>query len=208
MVGVVSTEATANAHSYVVTALLGPAAFAPIAAATLLFRPIPLVILSLTQLERPRISQLLRDRRVEAAWRALQPFRWVAFAVWTGNVVLALVVVGFFLELVVRGDYDPQTITVATLFWCLIMGLRCLRGPESALVQANGDFGPLSKVTVVSCLVTLPAVLLLVHLWGAVWSLAGIAGGEVVAALLTTRLARKLVRPQTAVLPAQSAVVP
>ncbi|KAK0339369.1 hypothetical protein LTR94_034809, partial [Friedmanniomyces endolithicus] len=37
--GVATTEATANAHAYCVTALMGPDAFAPIAAGALAIRP-------------------------------------------------------------------------------------------------------------------------------------------------------------------------
>jgi O-antigen/teichoic acid export membrane protein len=191
LLGVITTEATANVHSYMVTLMLGPAAFAPLAASVLLFRPVPLVILSLTQLERPRIAQLLRDTQLKAAWRAIRFFRGTVLTFWIFNLAIIYWIVTHYLDVVIRGHYDTNVIIQATYFWAAIMGLRCLRGPESALLQANGDFKPLARVTVISCLVTIPLVATLVYLYGAIWSLAGILTGEVLATALTRSLARK-----------------
>jgi O-antigen/teichoic acid export membrane protein len=191
LLGVITTEATANVHSYMVTLMLGPAAFAPLAASVLLFRPVPLVILSLTQLERPRIAQLLRDTQLKAAWRAIRFFRGTVLTFWIFNLAIIYWIVTHYLDVVIRGHYDAKVIIQATYFWAAIMGLRCLRGPESALLQANGDFKPLARVTVISCLVTIPLVATLVYLYGAIWSLAGILTGEVLATALTRSLARK-----------------
>lgn len=191
LLGVITTEATANVHSYMVTLMLGPAAFAPLAASVLLFRPVPLVILSLTQLERPRIAQLLRDTQLKAAWRAIRFFRGTVLTFWIFNLAIIYWIVTHYLDVVIRGHYDAKVIIQATYFWAAIMGLRCLRGPESALLQANGDFKPLARVTVISSLVTIPLVATLVYLYGAIWSLAGILTGEVLATALTRSLARK-----------------
>src|SRR5690606_21908036 len=57
LVGVASTEATANSHAWLVTFTAGPASFAPIAAAALLFRPVGLCAMALTQLERPLLAK-------------------------------------------------------------------------------------------------------------------------------------------------------
>jgi len=194
LLGVITTEATANVHSYLVTLMLGPAAFAPLAASVLLFRPVPLAILSLTQLERPRLAQLLRDTQMEAAWRAIRFFRGTVLTFWIFNLALIYWIVTHYLNVVTRGHYDSQIIIQATYFWAAIMGLRCLRGPESALLQANGDFKPLARVTVISSLVTIPLVITLIYYFGAIWSLAGICIGEFIATTLCTLLAGKKLR--------------
>jgi O-antigen/teichoic acid export membrane protein len=194
LIGVITTEATANAHSYMVTLMLGPAAFAPLAASVLLFRPVPLVILSLTQLERPRLAQLLRDTQMQAAWRAIRFFRGTALTFWIFNLAIIYWVATHYLDVVIRGHYSSQVIIQATYFWAAIMGLRCLRGPESALLQANGDFKQLSRVTVISSLVTIPLVISLIYYLDAIWSLAGICIGELIATTLCTLLARKKLR--------------
>lgn len=196
LVGVLTTEAANNAHSYIVALLLGPVAFAPLAASRLLFRPVQLVILSLIQLERPRISKLLGSKQIKQAMHAIRAFRYVALGCWVANILVAYVIIVFFHEMVIDAGYDLQVIIQATLFWCVIMGLRSLRGAEIALVQANGNFKELAKVTMVSSIVTLPLVLGLVYFFGAVWSLGGIVMGDIVTAVLILKLSRITMPPE------------
>ena len=190
LIGVLTTEAANNAHSYIVALLLGPAAFAPLAASKLLFRPVQLVILSLIQLERPRISKLLANKQIKKTKHAIKAFRYVAIGCWIANILVAYVIIVFFHEILIGAKYDLQVILQATFFWCVIMGLRSLRGSEIALVQANGNFKELAKVTMVSSIITLPLVLVLVYFFGAVWSLGGIVMGDIVTALLILKLSR------------------
>lgn len=194
LAGVLATEATANAHVYLVTALLGPAAFAPLAAAVLLFRPVPLVIMSLTQLERPRIARMLADGDGDGARRAIRLFRRVVGGFWLFNVAFAAGVVFFLLDAAGLDDYDPWVIQAATAFWALIMGLRCLRGPESAWLQADGRFRELSRTMIVSGAIALPLVFAMLQFFEVVYSLAGVLAGELVAAALIMRLVRRPTR--------------
>ncbi|MDD4910667.1 MAG: hypothetical protein PHP57_00085 [Sideroxydans sp.] len=191
LVGVVTTEATTNAHAYLVTILMGPAAFAPLAAALLFFRPIPIVIMSLTQVERPRLAQMLRDGMVNEIAASMKTFRIAVFSIWTFNIFLVFVFVKWFFDMVVAVELQT-TMTFAIVFWALIMGLRCVRAPASAILQANGDFKPLAQLTVIASVVSLPLVYLMLTYHGAVWSLAGIVAGEMVAVILILRLASKM----------------
>lgn len=192
LVGVSTTELTSNAHAYVVTLMLGPAAFSPLAAALLLYRPTPLVLQTMTQVERPRLGHLMREENRSEAARSITRFRWIASGVWLINIAVALVVSLFFLDKIVGETHSPQLIAQAAMFWAIITGLACVRAPASALLQANGDFRALSHATIISSLVTLPTVILLTYALGAVWSLMGVVVGEVVAAVLLTRMAKRL----------------
>ena len=53
-----TTEATANAHVYIVTLIYGPLGFAPIAATALFIRPVGVAMNTLTDYERCGIGQL------------------------------------------------------------------------------------------------------------------------------------------------------
>ena len=191
LLGVITTEATANAHSYIVVAFFGPAAFAPLAAGLLLFRPVPILITTISQLERPKIAQLLKEGLFKNALKIVTQFRFVILVSWFCNAALALVVIVFFADLILKDNYDYNTVLFALGLWSAITCIRCLRGPESALLQANGDFKPLSIVTLKSTGLTLPLVILLTYFVGPKWSLFGILIGELVAATLTIQLARK-----------------
>jgi O-antigen/teichoic acid export membrane protein len=190
LLGVLSTEATANAHAYIVTLMLGPAAFAPLAAAALFFRPVPLVLQSMNQFERPMLATMLRDGDHRRAWETVSLIRLSALSAWAASALLAFVVVTWFLADLLHHQQDPSAVTVSAIIWALIFGVQCLRAPESTLVQADGQFRPLSMATVHSGLVTVPVVAVLALTHGAVWSLFGVLIGEIVAALSIIRLAR------------------
>jgi hypothetical protein len=65
--GVVSTEAAANAHVYIITLQRGPYAFAPLAASALLIRPITVAMNALTEFERARMARQLGAGEVDGA---------------------------------------------------------------------------------------------------------------------------------------------
>lgn len=65
LAGVVSTEATVNCHAYLVTAICGPAAFAPIAATQLLIRPITVATNALMEFERAQMARQLGEGAVD-----------------------------------------------------------------------------------------------------------------------------------------------
>jgi hypothetical protein len=75
LAGVLSTEATSNAHAYALTLAVGPAAFAPLAAVALYFRPVGVVLLALTQFERPRMASYLQLHAHAKLRAAVRMFR-------------------------------------------------------------------------------------------------------------------------------------
>lgn len=194
LVGVITTEATANAHAYLVTFLLGPAAFAPLAAALLIFRPIPVIIMTITQFERPRLARLLRERQWTTVVANIRWFNWGMIAIWLSNALLALLLVEVFVEYVVAEVQETTVMTLALVLWTGIMLFRAMRAAPSALLQANGNFQPLAKVTLISSFITLPLVLMMLLWLGAIWSLIGVLVGEIIAVALTVRLYRDTLR--------------
>lgn len=193
LVGLVSSEATANAHVYIVTFLLGPAAFAPLAAAALFFRPISVILHSLTQLERPALASMLKEGNRRSAWHTVSIIRATALATWAMTTLSTWVIVQWFLNSLVNEPQHAGAIVSAATLWGLIFAVQCLRGPEFALAQADGLFRPLSKTTVRAALITLPLVTLLTYTHGAVASLWGVLVGELVATTGTIILVRRAV---------------
>jgi hypothetical protein len=72
LLGVVSTEATADAHVYIITLQRGPSAFAPLAASALLIRPITVAMNAVTEFERARTW---RGSSARARWTGRAPRR-------------------------------------------------------------------------------------------------------------------------------------
>lgn len=198
LVGVLSTELTANAHSYLVTLLMGPAAFAPLAAAQLLFRPIGVVIMSITQFERPRLSAMLQAGRVAEALRGGRVFSVVLGVAWLANALLAWLTLDMLMSYFISDGFEPEGLTIAVVLSSLVMALRCIRAPASALMQANSSFKPLSMATIVSGVFSLPIVYVLINTTRVEWSIAGLVFAEMVCVLLILRSARRVFQAEPA----------
>jgi hypothetical protein len=183
LTGVLTMEATANAHAYIVTLISGATAFAPLAASALLMRPISVVTNALTEFERPQMArQLARDDGREAL-ATMRFFRIMLIAAWAATVLAALALMHYGPTLLFPKQYDRNYLMIGTLLWLAIAGVRTARTAESVLLQAAGQFKPLAHASMISCGVSLVGVLALLILGGPLYSLGGVLLGEAVFAL-------------------------
>ena len=179
LVGVGSSEATSNAHSYAVSLVAGPAAFAPIAAAALLVKPLMLVLASLAQLERPVMARHVQAGRIEAAARTRSQYRAAALCTWAGTTLLAGALFVVSPRLLTGASYDPQTIELAYGLWTGVALMQCWSVPTNVLLQAAGWFMPLARTGALAALVTLATVVGSMPLLPPVGSLIGVLLGQV-----------------------------
>lgn len=190
LAGVVSTEATANAHVYVITLLHGPAAFAPIAAASLLVRPVNVAQNALSDFERPQMAKLVGQARWPDLARSLLVFRLVLATIWLGTAALGFVLFATWPRLIFPAAYDLRLLAVAALLWGCVAALRLAQTPESVMLQAGGAFRPLAIASGWSSLATVACVLILVFWVGTLASIGGLALGAAIYWYLTWRHAR------------------
>lgn len=190
LIGVATTEATANAHAYIVTAMLGPRAFAPIAASALMIRPIGVSLNALMEFERAQMARAIGTGRLDEAVGAVRFFRTVMVLVWLTTALAAALVLTQAPQLIFPERYSVTFLTEAAALWLGVAALRLIRAPESAFLQAAGAFGALARTSMISCLVSLAAVTLLLWRFGLLWSIVGIMLGEAVFAFGTRRQAR------------------
>jgi O-antigen/teichoic acid export membrane protein len=188
LLGVVTTESTANIHSYLVTLLVGPSAFAPISAGALFVRPVLLALTSLTQLEAPVLARTIARREFDNADQIRRRFHLTLLALWAATGLLAWVIIAFVPALIIKPSFSRDDIVTALLFFMAISLAQVWQTPNSAALQAANRFEALSKVSVVSCLFSIAGVLIALVLLPPVYSLAGIAAGQLVMAILTARL--------------------
>lgn len=179
LLGVVSSEATANAHAYAVTLWAGPAAFAPIAAASLFVKPVALALTSLTQLERPAMARFLTVGDLPAALRAVRRFRAASVCVWAVTVAVGVVVLAWYPHLLFKTSYDLESLSIAFSLWALISLLQCWSMPSSVLLQAAQWFRPLAHWGVICAVMAILAVLALVVMAAPIYSLIGIVLGQI-----------------------------
>lgn len=193
LLGVATTEATANIHSYLVTLMAGPAAFAPIGAAALFIRPVLLSVTSLVQLEIPILGRALAAGDVKKADATRRRFLQALFAIWVATAALAYGVITFVPSVIIKPAYSLGEVEVAVLLFLVISLFQVWQGPSSALLQAARLFKDLSKVSVIACCFSISGVLAALLWMPPIYSLAGIAIGQMVIAVLLARLSRSTV---------------
>jgi hypothetical protein len=192
LLGVVTTEATANAHSYLVTLLRGPAAFAPIAAAGLMIRPITVAMNALGEFERARLARHLGPEGAGDTGPTIRLFRLVLVAAWIATAIAIVVLLGAAPWLIFPPRYAFGALAIGAALWMLVAFVRLMRMPESTLLQAAGAFRPLAMASLWSSGLSIVAVLALLFLATPLWSIVGVLGGEALFAMLVWREARRL----------------
>jgi O-antigen/teichoic acid export membrane protein len=190
LIGVATTEATANAHAYMVTFLLGPSAFAPLSASALLIRPIGVVMTALGDFERPRMARLIHSDAEDGAARLMSPFRLALAGAWLCTALVAFALMAYAPRLIFPARYATDYLAEAAAIWMVVAVVRVLRTPESVMLQAAGLFRPLAFASIYSSVVSVALVAALLFSSGALYSLFGILIGETVFAFWIRRLAR------------------
>jgi hypothetical protein len=185
LLGVITTEATANSHAYLVTVLAGPAAFAAIAASALLIRPIGVAMNALNEFERAQMARQIGAGRIDDAIASVRSFRLVLMAAWIVTAGASAILLIQAPRLLFPDAYPLDFLVVAAMLWLAVAGMRLIRAPESALLQAAGAFRPLAFASVWSSGVSLAAVLALLLTVGPLWSILGILLGELLFAAIT-----------------------
>lgn len=185
--GVLTVELTANFHAYFVMLMSGSHAFAAIAAATLFFRPLAVMLQSLQQSERaPLVQAWQRAEKTEVShvMRVMLRLACLAFVI---NVT-AIGALSYWQPDWLWPDAAsrPQFVD-ALILWSFIALLRSIRLPISTVLQAANQFEPLTRATYMSAAMTVPAVAFSWWLGGATATLFGVLFGEVILMILLRR---------------------
>jgi len=191
LMGVALTEATLNAHAYLVTLIAGPGAFALPALGMLLMRPASLMQSSLPDLERPAMMRAMAAKDGPRLSQILSNFRWALLAVLVGTVALsaAILVIHPHLLLVY---YQHDDAWMVLGFCAAIMLVRSVRTPLAVLMQAAGAFKALANLSAWSALAAVSSTLALLLAYGPIASLGGILIGDLVILALLWPMARKV----------------
>jgi O-antigen/teichoic acid export membrane protein len=188
LLGVTTTELTSNAHAWLVTVWAGPAAFAPIAAASLLFRPLMVALTALTQLERPAIAKYLAQRNFAATKATLKQFRTVALLGWLSTALLAIILVSFRPELIFKQNYFDAPILTAVFLTGACLLLVAWRTPESTFLQADSQFRVVAFASIFSGGIAVLLTVLTLMFFSPVYTLFAVLAGQLYLALKLTEI--------------------
>lgn len=187
-VGVLSTEATANMHAYIISIFFGAKAFAPIAAATLLYRPISVVILSLTQMERPILSRLMMANSTEILVNRYRTYKRMIQVSFVINLITVILFFYFYPEELLSEAYHYDEFILVSFLISIVITLRVLRAYVSGLIQAAGELKLLSSVFIKSACIAFIFVPLCSFYFGVIGSIYGVIVAEISACILIYRL--------------------
>jgi putative peptidoglycan lipid II flippase len=188
-----ATELTSHAPAYFITLTLGPQAFAPVAVATLLFRPLGVALTGLVLFERPRMARAVAQRCFEALDRNVRSVRAIVVATWVANLIIVLLLLGVAPGLVARESYDPGMLTLACALTAIVVLMRAVREPTSAALEAGGSLRGLAHVALLSAPLTIAGVVTLLFIVPgiAVLALIGTILGETLNLALVVRRYRR-----------------
>jgi O-antigen/teichoic acid export membrane protein len=195
LLGVATTEATSNAHAYLVGFFAGPAAFAPIAAVTLFFRPVTILTQALTQYERPKMAKVAQLGQRSTLSAQVRQFGLVSVAAWILNTAAVLTLLWLVPGIIGNESYSPSAVELSAMLLAAVFLLRAVRGGASAALQAVGEFRPLAMASIIAAPITVLGVVLAQGLlaFDAAWSLLGVVAGEaVLCVMILATLRRRL----------------
>lgn len=188
--GVIATEATTNAHAYLVTSLLGAGAFAPLAAGALPVRPVNVLGNALCESERARFAALADEHAPDALRHGLRHFRNVLLLGWFATAAATIALFVLRPSLLYPQGYHLPEIALAAALWMGTALIRLLFTPGATLLQAMGEFRTLALMSCRASVVTLAATGALVLLAPPAWSIVGVLIGETMILILIERAAR------------------
>ncbi|QIG79524.1 hypothetical protein [Stakelama tenebrarum] len=196
ILGVVTTELTANGHAYLVATLVDPAAFAPIAASGLLVRPTAVAINALFEYERPRFAIAIAEANLARIGWLRWSSRGIIAAIWVGTGIVAATLLLAAPGFLIPEGYSYSSIVAGAILWMATVAFRIVRLPEAVLLQASGAFRELAVVGMIAAPVTCIGVTIALSIAEPVWSLVGVVAGELLSALLIFRAAGRWHRNQ------------
>jgi O-antigen/teichoic acid export membrane protein len=191
LLGVVLTEATANAHAYLVTFVAGAQSFALLAVGALFMRPVSLCLSALSDVERPFMAQSIARGEPAKAERCMREFRAMGALVWAGTGLLCAGLLAWFPAIVLKQNYRLGDVALVVALWSAIMAVRLVRTPDSVLLQAAGEFRALARTTYLSSVVSVLLTFALLLAFGPIVSLFGILAGDTVMAAQIRLAARR-----------------
>lgn len=183
LAGVLATDAAANSHSWLVTIMAGPRAYAPIAAASVFYKPISMLGTSLSQLERPVMARAIASGDRQAAFITMKRFRWALMLAFLGNIGTIFLILTFAPEWVMREGYDRSAVLISATLLAIASGLYAWRLPEGNILQAAGQFRLIFFAAITAGVSSVAAVSAILLFAAPVWTILGVVIGNIVFAV-------------------------
>jgi O-antigen/teichoic acid export membrane protein len=194
LVNATTWNVQSQALTFLVAAVAGPAAYAPVAAAIVLFSPLRPAISAVVNVFRPDFASALaarQYRRVSLTLHALCAIialtcAMVGLAVWLAWPLIE--------TYVFAGKFSGATMPLIVLLTGLSVLIYSTYNAPLAFIQAAGEFKPVALATTFGGIVGLVSVSFLLAVTSVAWSLAGVVAGEAVCGAYLWIAAQRVLR--------------
>ncbi len=155
-------QVSSSAHAYITTLWLSPSAFAPLALATLVYRPLGVVLTGIMQFESPRLANLFssddEQRNDHGVKKVLNEIYSILSISWVANSIIAGCVAVYATSILGNRQYSIPDVRVALVLVGVLVLLRAAREPQTALLGVAGASNQLARISIVCSVVTLSIV--------------------------------------------------
>jgi O-antigen/teichoic acid export membrane protein len=178
--GAVITWIQAQAYTYVLAFFLGPGGVGQANAAKIFVSPFSFFLPAVNKVAIPRLADL-RKNNPHRMFRVSMMLT-LAISILTIVYSALLLFCLDFVAKIVLGRHDERIESVVWA-WCLVLIFQMIRSGGAVLLQVQRKFRILMLVNIPTAVITVVAAILLIHWFGAVGSVLGMAAGEVALAL-------------------------
>jgi O-antigen/teichoic acid export membrane protein len=182
--GAVITWVQAQAYSYVLAFFLGPGGVGVANAARIFISPFSFFLPAINKVAIPRLADLRQSDPHRMFHVSMMLTLWLSIltVIYTCILLFSL----DFVAKIVLGRHDTR-IEAVVWAWCLVLIFQMIRSGGAVLLQVQKKFRVLMLVNIPTALITVTAAILLIHWFGAIGAVLGMASGEFVLASLIFR---------------------
>ncbi len=207
LVGTTTWAVQGQALVFLVAAIVGPAAYAPLAVGMVLFTPLRPAISAFINVFRPDFGTALAQGRLDRLRTTMRSI--------VALIILACVAVGGAIWLgwpllethLFAGKFDNAPMPLIVALSGIAVATYSAYNVPLALVQGAGEFRPVALATTYGAIVGLTSVSILLAVASVAWSLAGFIAGEVVCGIYLWISAQRILRERAIPLRTQAAAL-
>jgi O-antigen/teichoic acid export membrane protein len=205
LVGTTTWAVQGQALVFLVAAIVGPAAYAPLAVGMVLFTPLRPAISAFINVFRPDFGAALAQGQLDRLRTTMRSI--VALIILASAAVGGAIWLGWpLLEThLFAGKFDNAPMPLIVALSGIAVATYSTYNVPLALVQGAGEFRPVALATTYGAIVGLTSVSILLAVTSVAWSLAGFIAGEAICGIYLWISAQRILRERAIPLRTQAA---
>ena len=172
-----------------VTAIKGPAAYAPLAAGFVIFGPVRVIFTTIQNVVKPEMSQAIGSGNTRAAYRQTILASSVSLAAVSGLILLTYLAWPLLEQWLYAEKYSDAPMRTIVFLWAGITLVAAAQNGPFAALQSLKEFKHLALATVYGSVLSLLLVTLTLALYPIHYSIIGIMAAELFVMVWVIRLA-------------------